>query len=240
MGRVLETSWLILREFVPADVDALGRIFSDPETMRFYRAPFGRNEVEEWIARNVCRYRAIGHGLWAMDLKSTGEMIGDCGITVQAVDGEPLPEIGYHVRRDAWGQGFATEAARACRDYGFREWQAALLISLIRPENVASRKVAERNGMTVWKETVRAGWPHCVYRILPSEWKALLGVREPQAERSEQSAGAKHAPATAGRIPALSMPALQPQNDHTRSSNFNAFAPPFHDALNWFSMKPAS
>jgi ribosomal-protein-alanine N-acetyltransferase len=79
----------------------------------------------------VRRHEANGHGLWAMDLKSSGEMIGDCGITLQDVDGQPLPEIGYHLRRDMWGQGLASEAARACRDYGFIQPKADLLISLI-------------------------------------------------------------------------------------------------------------
>jgi [ribosomal protein S5]-alanine N-acetyltransferase len=174
MHKVLETSRLILREFVPQDADGLARVISDPETMRFYPSPFDRAGVEEWIARNIRRYRASGYGLWVLDLKSTGEMIGDCGITLQDVDGEQLPEIGYHLRRDMWGQGFATEAARACRDYGFRALEADLLISLIRPENVASCRVAERNGMTVWKDTVRVGLRHSVYRISRAGWASLV------------------------------------------------------------------
>lgn len=173
---MLETLRLVLRELVPEDADGLARVISDPETMRFYPAPFGRAEVEEWIARNLRRYRTEGHGLWAMDLKSTGEMVGDCGITLQEVDGDPLREIGYHVRRDMWGQGLATEAARACRDYGFTKLGAAFLISLIRPENVASCRVAERNGMKIWKETVRVGLRHAVYRISREEWEALVGL----------------------------------------------------------------
>src|ERR1700740_2300801 len=92
-------------------------------------------------------------------------MIGDCGITLQEVDGEHLREIGYHLRRDLWGQGLATEAARACRDYGFGELKADTLISLIRPENLPSRRVAERNSMKVWKETTRSGLVHLVYRV---------------------------------------------------------------------------
>jgi len=107
-----------------------------------------------------------------MDLKTTGEMIGDCGITLQGVDGEMLPEIGYHLRRDMWGKGFATEAARACRDYGFQKLNVELLISLIRPENQPSCRVAKRNGMKVWKETVRVGLLHAVYRITREEWFA--------------------------------------------------------------------
>lgn len=158
MKVVIETPRLILREFQPPDADALARVISDPETMRFYPAPFDRAGVEDWITRNIRRYEKNGHGLLALDLKATGEMIGDCGITLQEVDGEFLPEIGYHLRRDMWGQGLATEAARACRDYGFEHLKAEFLTSLIRPENLASRRVAERNGMKVWKQSY-AGRP---------------------------------------------------------------------------------
>ena len=162
---VLETSRLILREFAVNDVDALALVLSDPETMRFYPAPFDRAGVEEWIASNRKRYAQEGHGLWAIVLKSSGELIGDCGLVVQDVDGEKEIEIGYHVRRDLWGEGLATEAARACRDYGFAQLHAQRLISLIRPENVSSRRVAEKNGMTVWKEVTLRNLPHLVYAI---------------------------------------------------------------------------
>lgn len=175
MQIVLETSRLILREFVPQDAEALALVISDPETMRYYPSPYDRAGVEEWIARNIRRYRASGHGLWALDLRSTGEMVGDCGITLQEVDGEHLPEIGYHLRRDMWGQGFATEAAGACRDYGFAKLEADCLISLIRPGNAASCRVAERNSMKVWRETVRVGLRHYVYRISREMWAALPG-----------------------------------------------------------------
>jgi len=87
--------------------------------MRFYPAPYNRAGVEDWIDRSLRRYAEHGHGLWAMVLKVSGEMIGDCGLTVQNVNGSDEIEIGYHVRRDLWGQGLATEAARACRDFGF-------------------------------------------------------------------------------------------------------------------------
>ena len=158
MKIVIETPRLILREFLTHDAEALACVISDPETMRFYPAPFDRQGVEGWIARNIRRYEKDGHGLWAIDLKSTGEMIGDCGITLQEVDGEPLPEIGYHLRRDMWGQGFATEAARACRDYGFDSLKAEFLISLIRPRKPAIAK----GGRTERLEDLEAnqsGWP---------------------------------------------------------------------------------
>ena len=162
---VLQTRRLSLREFVPEDIDALSNILSDAETMRFYPMSFDQAAVVDWIARNRTRYASDGFGLWAMILNDTGELIGDCGLVRQTVDGEDEIEIGYHVRRDLWGQGYATEAARACRDYGFATLGVDRLISLIRPENMASRRVAEKNGMKICQEVIRANLLHYVYAI---------------------------------------------------------------------------
>ncbi len=171
--QILETPRLILREFSLDDVDALARVLSDPQTMRFYPAPLDSPGVEQWIARNLRRYATNGHGLWAMVLKTNGELVGDCGLTIQEVDGANEVEIGYHVRRDLWGQGLATEAARACRDYGFARLSVDRLISLIRPENLPSRRVAEKNGMLVWKDVIRVGIPHLVYSIQKERYRGL-------------------------------------------------------------------
>jgi len=162
---ILGTERLLLREFVLEDVDALALVLCDPETMRYYPATLDRAGVVEWIRRNRRRYVDAGHGLWAMVLKSSGELVGDCGLTRQAVDGTEEIEIGYHVRRDLWGRGYAPEAARACREYGFGRLGADRLISLIRPENLASRRVAEKTGLSLWKEVVWRGLPHHVYMI---------------------------------------------------------------------------
>ncbi len=123
--------------------------------------------------RNLRRYATEGHGLWAMVLKETGELIGDCGLTLQDVDGAYEMEIGYHVRRDLWRQGLATEAARACRDHGFRAFPVERLASIIRVENTPSRRGAEKNGMTLWKEVTRAGLAQVVYAIRRAGWALL-------------------------------------------------------------------
>jgi RimJ/RimL family protein N-acetyltransferase len=162
---ILETPRLTLREFTPQDADALSLILSDPETMRYYPTPYDRAGVEQWIDRNRQRYQNDGVGLWAMELKKTQELIGDCGIVLQQVEAEPLYEIGYHLCRDLWGQGLATEAAVACREWAFANLKAARLISLIRPENLPSRRVAERVGMIIWKEIDWHGPRHYVYSI---------------------------------------------------------------------------
>jgi ribosomal-protein-alanine N-acetyltransferase len=171
---VLQTQRLSLREFKPEDLHPLPTILSDPETMRFYPMSFDLASVSDWIARNRARYANDGYGLWAMILQSTGDLIGDCGLVRQSIDGVDEIEIGYHVRRDLWGQGFATEAARACRDYGFSNLKVARLVSLIRPENLASRRVAEKNAMTVWKEVTRANLRHYVYAVSRDQVPAWL------------------------------------------------------------------
>lgn len=178
--KILETARLFLREFTPQDADALAQVLSDPDTMRHYPAPYDRAGVEQWIERDRQRYQDDGVGLWAMELTKPQDpetqgfevhnfevhkMIGDCGITRQQVEGEPFYEIGYHLRRDFCGLGLATEAAIACRDWAFAHFKTDRVISLIRPENLASRRVAERVGMTVWKEVNWRGLPHCVYSI---------------------------------------------------------------------------
>lgn len=165
MAVILQTSRLLLREFVVEDAAALASILSDPETMRHYLAPYDRAGVERWIECNRQRYRDDGVGLWALLSVNSQELIGDCGIVLQKVDGEPLYEIGYHLRRDHWGRGLATEAATACREWAFANLKTDRLIALIRPENIQSRHVAERLGMTIWKETNWHGLPHLVYSI---------------------------------------------------------------------------
>jgi len=156
----------MLREFVAEDAGPLALVLSDPETMKYYPAPIDRAATQQWIERNQRRYADDGVGLWAMVLKATGEMIGDCGIIRQHVENEYLYEIGYHLRRDHWGRGLATEAASACREWGFAHLKVDRLISLIRPENVPSQRVAERNGMTIWKEVDWRGFRHCVYSVV--------------------------------------------------------------------------
>jgi RimJ/RimL family protein N-acetyltransferase len=162
-GVVLETSRLRLREFVAQDADALAAILGDPVAMQFYPAPFDREGVEEWIERNRSRYQSDGYGLWAMVLKHSGELIGDCGCFLRDVDGRDDIEIGYHVRRDLWGRGYATEAAQACMQYAFTQLAVDRVISLIRPENAQSVRVAEKNGLRCEKIIFWRGYDHCVY-----------------------------------------------------------------------------
>jgi len=159
-----ETQRLVLREMSPGDVPALHAVLGDEETMRFYPRSFTREEVEEWIERQIGRY-PTGAGLLGMVLKETALLIGDCGLVWQEVEGVREPEIGYHVHRDHQGRGYASEAARAVRDYAFRTLACDHVISMIRPENLPSRRVAEKNGLTVDRILFWRGYDHCVYRL---------------------------------------------------------------------------
>jgi RimJ/RimL family protein N-acetyltransferase len=163
---ILTSPRLLLREFTLADVDALHLVLGDSVTMRYYPEPFGRQQAAEWIQRNLDRYRELGFGLWAIVRRADGELIGDCGLTVQQVDGQPEEEIGYHVLRSLWGQGLACEAAAAVRDYQFNIRKKERVISWMTPDNLASRRVAEKLGLRFEKwSTNRYGGAMVVYAL---------------------------------------------------------------------------
>ena len=129
------------------DLDHVADMLGDPEVMAFYPAPKTRAESAEWIARMQQGYEEHGHGLWVIETHD-GDFVGDCGLTWQSVNDAPVLEVGYHVRRGMQQQGYATEAARACVDLVARELAPTLLTAIIHPANEASRRVAEKLGMT--------------------------------------------------------------------------------------------
>jgi RimJ/RimL family protein N-acetyltransferase len=161
----VETARLQMRRMTYDDVAGLLKVFGDSEAMRFYPAPFDCQQMEKWVDWNQRNYTNYGYGLWSLILRATGELIGDCGLVNQQVDEALEVEIGYHVRRDLWRQGLATEAALACRDYGFDILGRRRLISLIHPQNLASRRVAEKVGMTLSREALWKNKPTCIYAI---------------------------------------------------------------------------
>ena len=164
----LTTPRLILREMTPGDAPALHAVLGDEETMRFYPHPLTPAEVEQWIDRQITRY-PTGTGLLGIVLKNSGQLIGDCGPVCQDVEGVRELEIGYHVHRDHQRQGYATEAACAVLDYVFTAFacdhKIDHVISMIRPENISSRRVAEKNGITLARTIPWHGYDHCVYTI---------------------------------------------------------------------------
>jgi RimJ/RimL family protein N-acetyltransferase len=160
---VLETARLRLREFASTDVDAMEAILGDAETMQYYPAPFPRPEIEDWIRRNLARYRDCGFGVWAMSVKGSDEVIGDCGCYVREVEGNFEVEMAWHVRRELWGRGYATEAAQSCIEYAFSSLGAERIIALVRPENKSSCHVAEKIGMKCERVIFWRGYDHCIY-----------------------------------------------------------------------------
>lgn len=146
---ILETERLILRQLTEKDFDAWSAVLGDPEVMYAYEHGFSGDEVRQWIEGQQERYTAYGFGLWAVIEKTSGELIGDCGITMQDWNGRKVPEIGYHLRRDKWHHGFAAEAAIACKEYAFTVLGFQEVFSIIRENNLPSQHVALRNGMSV-------------------------------------------------------------------------------------------
>ena len=152
MKKILETERLFLREMSMDDYGALYAVLADPAVSEHYPYTFDEARVRAWIERNMARYRENGFGLWAVCLKDTGEMIGDCGLTLQNIEGEMLPEIGYHIRRDRQRKGYAREAAAAVRDWAFAHTDYPALYSYCKYTNVASFRTAESIGMRFDRE----------------------------------------------------------------------------------------
>lgn len=145
---VAETDRLLLRHFTVFDYDALLPIFSDAEVMRFGDGPRPAQWVRGWLGNCLDSYERRGYGPWAVVDKTSGGLIGYCGLFYfPDVNGRPEIEIGYRLARAHWGRGSATEAVSAARDYAFDALGLTRLIALIDPANVASIRVAEKAGM---------------------------------------------------------------------------------------------
>ena len=163
MTAVLETERLLLRHMTLEDTEALLKIWGSPEAMRFFDGPWNFDHMQAAIKRNIQRYKQDGHALYAAILKDSGDVAGDCGLVKQDINGTTELELGYHMRPDLWGRGLATEAARGCMNYAFEKLRAKRLVSMIRPENMASRGVAEKNGLKLERTVLWRGYQHCIY-----------------------------------------------------------------------------
>lgn len=163
------TKRLYLREMVQSDYLALCKILQDKEVMEAYEHAFSDTEVQEWLDKQRKRYRDHGFGLWAVILKENNEMIGQCGLTWQDYNNQQVLEVGYLFQKAFWHQGYATEAAIACKKYAFEHLKANEVFSIIRNTNLASQNVAKRNGMiardTFIKHYYGVEMPHIVFSI---------------------------------------------------------------------------
>jgi [ribosomal protein S5]-alanine N-acetyltransferase len=172
----LATERLIIREFEAADLDGLATVYGDPAVLWWEPEPFSRERTAEALARILERSRDDGIAEYAICLKASGELIGDCGPVYREIDGRRLPELGWDLRSDTWGHGYATEAARAvlthAADRGLRR-----VYSLITPDNVRSQGVARRLGMSMERRLVWAERPHDLWALdipgAPAEGRSL-------------------------------------------------------------------
>ena len=167
----LETDRLLLREMTQADFAALRAVIGDAETMKHYPCPYDEAGVQRWLDWNFDNYRKHGFGLWAVTLKDSGEFIGDCGITLQPIHGEWLPEIGYHINKKHWRKGYASEAAAACIRVAFERFGFPAVYSYMNAENEPSWRTALKNGMEFVQEYEDKGMRLKVYRLTREEWE---------------------------------------------------------------------
>jgi ribosomal-protein-alanine N-acetyltransferase len=161
----LETERLLLRPYRLDDLDDLHAMFSDPEHMMWYPAPFDRESTRAWLDRQITAYSTRGYALWIVEDRASGTFLGTAGPTLQIVEEDDEVEIGWHTRPGRKGEGIAPEAAVAARDWAFANLDVDHVISLVRPENRASVRVAEKIGMDVDREVDYKGFRHRVYRI---------------------------------------------------------------------------
>jgi RimJ/RimL family protein N-acetyltransferase len=162
---VLETARLLMREMTPRDIDFVAMMLAHPEVNHYYERRFTLAESEDWLSRQILRYRRDGHGLWLVLDRQTGEPLGQVGLCMQDVEGVRQPEIGWLLHRPYWGKGYATEAGTATRDAAFERWGYDHVISLIRPVNVPSQRVALRVGMTEGRRVRFHGFDHIIFGI---------------------------------------------------------------------------
>ncbi len=172
---VIETERLILREMNDNDFDALYRVLADSDIMKHYPYTFDEARVRGWIERNKERYQIFGFGLWAVCLKTTGEMIGDCGLTMQNIGGVIKPEIGYHIRADKQRQGYAKESAEAVRDWAFEHTPFNQIYSYMKYTNIPSAMTAVSWGCRQVDEYADDDNEFTkVYMITKAEWRSML------------------------------------------------------------------
>ena len=160
----IETPRLLLRPMRADDVAPMLGLFGDPRFMAaFDVAPFDEAQMRAWVERNLEHQRRHGFGLYTIVERSTGQVIGDCGFEVMELDGLAETELGYDLRPDRWGQGFAAEAASAAVGHARTVLGLRRLVSLVREGNGRSARVAERIGMTLEGTLVRNGVTYRVY-----------------------------------------------------------------------------
>jgi [ribosomal protein S5]-alanine N-acetyltransferase len=153
MEKVLETERLILRKFTEKDLPQLHEILSNPETMKFWPAPFTLEQTQRWLNRSITANKLTRY---AVILKENGELIGDFGFMRTEVNGVEENDLGYIFSKEYWGKGLATEAASTCLKYGKEILQLERIVASMENKNIASKRVAEKIGMKLEREFINA------------------------------------------------------------------------------------
>lgn len=182
----LETDRLILRRFTADDADNLVELDGDPGVMRYITGGRGtsRTEIETDVLPRFLWYyeRFAGYGFWAAIERSSGEFLGWFHFRPPPECGPDEVELGYRLRRAAWGKGYATEGSRALIEKGFRELGVRRVVASTMVVNVASRRVMEKAGLTLVR-TFRQDWPDVIegdehgdveYALIRSDWEQAL------------------------------------------------------------------
>ena len=181
---MIESERLLVREWEARDLGPLAEMNADPEVMEFYVAPFTRAESDAAAERYRAAFARDGFGFLALERKDTGEFIGILGMQTMtfAIEGVPQPavEIGWRLAKAHWGQGFATEGARAVMTHGFQVVGLNRIVAITAAVNAKSRRVMEKIGMRHWAgmefahPSVPEGHPlnpHVVYGVEKVDWK---------------------------------------------------------------------
>lgn len=188
---MLTTDRLLMRRWTEADAAPFAAMNADAEVTRYLAAPLDRESSDTLIRRIETEFDRCGYGLWALEVRATGEFIGFTGLIEQTFPAHftPAVEIGWRLRRSAWGHGYATEAAREALAYAFGPAALAEVVSITTRTNAPSRAVMRRLGMTCSPADdfehpkVPPGHPlrpHVLHRLTRQQW---LAQRPPAADR---------------------------------------------------------
>lgn len=148
----IQTPRTVIRPYAESDAALVMSIFTDPITMSFWERPLSEDAVTAWVERNARSFRETGMGQMLVELRDTGETIGDCGIMRAEVDGREENDLGYIIHHPYWGRGFGTECARACLEYGLRDLRLRRVVANMPRDHAASARVAGKLGMRLERD----------------------------------------------------------------------------------------
>ncbi len=141
---LIETERLTIREFTRDDLEVLVQLLADAKVMQYYPAPLSRTEAQHWLERVLDDYNKHGMSWWCVELRGSGEFVGQAGLVVRTLDGNESYLLGYMFAREFWGNGYASEAARGVIEYGLGHLGIPRIDCPIRPENGPSIRLARR------------------------------------------------------------------------------------------------